>query len=323
MKEVPYELEGQGGNKRKHICPQCGKQQVFTRYVCTATGNYLADHVGKCDRLEKCGYHMPPREFFRETGVKGPKPIILDTKVVAPTQLPVCYVPMEMVKRTMNTNLESNFACSLIRIYGQEMVVMAFMAYMVGRSKEDNGGAVIFWQVDIEGKVRTGKIMFYDPLTGKRLKENWSTPKWVHKSKFLPQPFTYRQCFFGEHLLSLYPNKIVTIVESEKTAIHAAIFMPKYNWIATGGVNGVKWNELDVIQVLKGKTVVLFPDFGYYNKKENITCYNKWCQVAREIRTKVNCVIKVSRVLEDELHEEQRVLGLDIADLLINRNTIM
>ena len=71
-----------------------------------------------------------------------------------------------------------------------------------------------------------------------------------------------KQCFFGEHLLSDTSSTIssnpVAIVESEKTALIAAHFIPDFTWLATGGTHGCFNRE--AIQVLEGREVILFPD---------------------------------------------------------------
>ncbi len=42
------------------------------------------------------------------------------------------------------------------------------------------GRLAVFWQVDVKGRIRTGKIMLYDPKTGHRVKEPHSYVCWVH-----------------------------------------------------------------------------------------------------------------------------------------------
>jgi len=54
----------QAGGRNRYPCPQCGKSKVFTRYV--QDGQYLADHVGKCNRASNCGYHYAPKQFFED-----------------------------------------------------------------------------------------------------------------------------------------------------------------------------------------------------------------------------------------------------------------
>ncbi|MBR5705673.1 MAG: hypothetical protein IKX21_06880 [Deltaproteobacteria bacterium] len=61
----PYALES-GQNKQKYTCPACGAAHKFVRYIDTATGKYIADEVGRCDRQESCGYHLKPHEYFAQ-----------------------------------------------------------------------------------------------------------------------------------------------------------------------------------------------------------------------------------------------------------------
>ena len=65
--------------------------------------------------------------------------------------------------------------------------------------------------------------MLYSPKTGKRSKEPYHAPNWVHKVLNLPE-FSLQQCFFGEHLLK-GNTKPVAICESEKTAIIASVYL--------------------------------------------------------------------------------------------------
>lgn len=71
--------------------------------------------------------------------------------------------------------------------------------YKVGTSKYWDG-ATVFWQTDNQNKVRTGKIMLYNPETGKRIKEPYNHVTWVH-SVLHKGDYNLKQCFFGEHLL--------------------------------------------------------------------------------------------------------------------------
>ncbi len=69
-----------------------------------------------------------------------------------------------------------------------------------------------------------------------------------------------KQCLFGEHLLadSSSSAKTVAIVESEKTALVATLFIPDFIWLATGGMHECFNSE--AMQVLQGREVILFPD---------------------------------------------------------------
>ena len=73
--------------------------------------------------------------------------------------------------------------------------------------------------------------------------------------------YTLSQCLFGEHLLSRYSDRTVALVESEKTAVIGAGFIPEYVWLATGGKTCLG-NKLDV---LSGRKVVAYPDVDAYD----------------------------------------------------------
>lgn len=79
-----YRLETYDPKVRKHICPACEKR-TFVRYIDTATGEYVSTDVGKCDRLEKCGYHKTPRDFFNEHGKPNTKDYFFPKKTANTT----------------------------------------------------------------------------------------------------------------------------------------------------------------------------------------------------------------------------------------------
>jgi hypothetical protein len=65
--------------------------------------------------------------------------------------------------------------------------------------------------------------------------------------------------FICEHLLKIYPQRPIAIVESEKTAILAAPISTEFNWLAAGNLNNLSRERC---QPLKGKTVLLFLMLG-------------------------------------------------------------
>ena len=130
----------------------------------------------------------------------------------------------------------------------------------------------------------------------------------MHTELRLPD-FNLCQCFFGEHLLVRYSDKTVFIVESEKTALIAAHFMPDGLWLATGGKNGC-FNE-KAVRVLAHRDAVLMPDLGATEQWKQ-----KTSMLANVCRS-----VSVSTVLEDMATDEQRARGLDIADFLLMEDT--
>jgi hypothetical protein len=213
-------------------------------------------------------------------------------------------LPFSYIERS--ASYRSNFVRFLCEILTDEQIHSIGENYALGAT---NNKEVIFWQIDITGKVRTGKIMQYNPETGRRLKHESGAIDWVHnklkKSGILPEDFNLQQCFFGEHLLKLYPVKPVAIVESEKSALIASAVFPDLIWLAAGNLNGL---SLEKCQVLKGRNVTLFPDLG---------AFEKWSLKAAEIKIQCNCKITISTLLENEATDSDRVNGLDIADYII------
>ena len=178
-----------------------------------------------------------------------------------------------------------------------------FQEHPLGATRD---GAVIFWQIDKNGKVRTGKVMQYNPEDGHRIKEQGVAINWIHnilkKQNVLPEEWLLSQCLFGEHLLSLYPDKVVVLVESEKSAIIGSAIFPNYVWLATGGKRQMKEDKL---RVLSGRTVLLFPDADGYTE---------WKQRAESM---TYCKAIVSDLLEKHATPKQKADHIDIADWII------
>jgi hypothetical protein len=153
--------------------------------------------------------------------------------------------------------------------------------------------------------------MQYNPETGKRIKHESCAIDWVHsklkKSGTLPEDYNLQQCFFGEHLLTIYPEATVCIVESEKSALISAAIFPNFIWLASGGIQGL---AVDKCKVLKDRTVILYPD---------LNAFDKWSEKASLIKNQCSCEITVSTLLEDISTPEAKAKGLDVADFMINQ----
>ena len=49
------------------IVLRCGRKYTFTKYIDTYNNNvYVNDKVGKCNRIDKCGYHYTPNQYFED-----------------------------------------------------------------------------------------------------------------------------------------------------------------------------------------------------------------------------------------------------------------
>lgn len=287
-----YELE-KGG--LKYICPAC-HQMRFVRYVDKETGEHLSEDCGRCDREDSCGYHLRPSEYFQQHGTKPLSAPARRAPILEPEQ--PSFIDAGTAGRSLRAYEQNNFALWLVRVFGEETAFQLVDAYHVGTSKRWPG-ACIFWQQDVTGKFRGGKIMLYDKEAGRRVKEPFNHVQWVHKVLKI-EPYHLRQCLYGEHLLSVDRERAVGIVESEKTAIVAAGFMPEMLWLATAGKNNLKAAKLNV---LRGRNVTLFPDLG---------AFEKWQEIGRGMPG-----VKVSGILERRASTDDRARGLDLADYLL------
>ena len=67
MNDYRYQLERYRGSGTRYVCPQCGRKYSFTRYIDTHNNNeYVNERVGKCNRLDKCGYHYTPKQYYTD-----------------------------------------------------------------------------------------------------------------------------------------------------------------------------------------------------------------------------------------------------------------
>jgi hypothetical protein len=169
------------------------------------------------------------------------------------------------------------------------------------------GERVIFWQVDKAGRVRTGKVMAYNQVTGKRSRE--VLPSWMHQA----ESFNLSQCFFGESQLmdSSRINDLICIVESEKTALIAATYWPEYIWMASGGVNNMTKGKFEA---LRGRNVKLYPD-AKLSLDQKPTPYEEWTQLAIELNRQ-GFSVTVSDWIENKATPEEKGSGYDLADFV-------
>lgn len=301
--EHRYVLEPYKGMNTRYECPGCGGKRVFARYVDRETGEHIHTTVGRCNRESNCNYHYKPKQYFQDNRISFEAPPQIDYRKrqqAPPQPKHVSLIPVEVFKQTLKGYESNNFAQFLIETFAAEVASQLIGRYFIGSSKHWSG-ANVFWQIDSRGKIRTGKIMLYNASTGRRIKEPFNHLNWAHKTIEQPE-FVLEQCLFGEHLMH-DKSKPVAIVESEKTAIIASVYLPQFIWMATGGLSNINAEKFNV---LKGRSVTLFPD---------LNGFEKWSNKLKELSHIT--AFTLSDLLERKATEEERKQGLDLADYLL------
>jgi Domain of unknown function (DUF6371) len=326
-------LEKYRGSASRYTCPACGRAKKFSRYIDTETGSYLSDTVGRCDRESSCGYHLKPKEYFadnpnlrdgngwtllrkpsiprtlnprsnREYALEGNYATRFEMK--KPDYIDRSYLIDTLDSERYQTNAFVQFLLGLFPS-NPEDIWQAVNDYMIGSTKD---GKTIFWQVDRNRRVRTGKIIKYDSRTGKRLKD--VHPNWTHselkKAGWIKPGFDLQQCFFGEHLLRTYPGLPIAIVEAEKSAVIGSIckgVFPDLVWLACGGKSNLNAERLS--RLGRDRKIILYPDADGFDK---------WQGIASGARSQ-GLTVKVSDLIEKQATDAEKADGADLADYLI------
>ena len=225
-----------------------------------------------------------------------------DIRLLKPKPLPPpppSYIPKEFLIKCFS--FRSTFIEYLCGLFDTKTIERVAADYYLGTTRNRDA---IFWQVDVNRRIRTGKVISYDPQTGHRSK---SGTTWIHalmkQQGLINGEYNLQQCLFGEHLLQKYPNKVVAIVEAEKTAVIASAVFPKYVWLATGGKYAI---NADKMKVLAGRKVIFYPDTDTTSET-----YDYWREKAGEL---TNCTCIVSDILEKNATQAERIKKIDIAD---------
>lgn len=284
-----YSLQSYKGIATRHTCPSCGDKRSFVYYV-DEENTPLHPSVGRCNYESSCGYHYTPKQYFqdhpecrttKDFSFGGQRVEQKPRQVSQPSA--VGYIPSHYVEKSKSVH--SNFfrflSTLLTAYYGskaREVLTRLLEEYRLGATRD---GAVIFWQIDRNNKVRTGKVMHYNPEDGHRIKGGLtSAVNWIHsilkKQQILPEEWQLSQCLFGEHLLKSNPGKVVVLVESEKSAVIGSAIFPGYVWLATGGKSQMREEKL---RALTERTVLLFPDADGYAEWKQRAGSMTFCRV--------------------------------------------
>ena len=309
-------------------CPDCGRKGKFSPYIDTVTMQPVDDkRCGRCNRLSNCGYHLPPRELASPL----PLPRRGDAKVSSPPceRLGEADFYSRMHRAMQQSQPWGHHLATWLRTkFPREQVNAVMKRYHVGGTPD---GATLWWQIDEQGRVHTGKAMQYNPLTGHRVKEQGFPVNWAHRMRLYGEPtdLIVPQCLFGLHLAS--PPDLsrregaadiadsrsplcgrgvgeasLCLVESEKTALIMSLIKPDTVWLATGGKANFKEAML---WPLLGYEVEVYPDAD---------ALADWYTRAVEMNRILGTHLHIPTWYYDLMnHDEARRAGLDLADVLL------
>ena len=271
------------------ICPQCGKNE-FSPYINVLTGQPIDDkRCGKCNRETNCGYHYSPKDWFEAHRPERREWVPREEYIARKRQerweaeeAKRMYLQREAERKARRFNplsgeqhpdavdyisrmnelceqsqsVDNALARWLYTMFPKNEVDEVLRLYRTGSTPD---GWIVYWQIDLHHRARTGKMMAYGP-DGHRLKGSGPSFNWVHAKEGIEQ--LADQCLFGEHRLMEWEDT-VALVESEKTAIYMSLRYPNILWLATGGKQNFK---PEVLWPLCGREVYVLPDADALDK---------------------------------------------------------
>lgn len=320
MMEYAFELEGYKGGRGRYECPQCRHKSEFTRYINKKTGEYVNKLCGICNRKEKCGYHSPPNNYIPKYNVSGVSSVssVSDVSTVSnnntvsndtfdtvntdkhtntlDTDNTFDTVSYNDISKTLNPDIafkQNNFVKYLMKLFGDSLTIHLINKFKIGTGKNNY---TIFYQIDNNNLIRTGKRILYDSDTGKRKGDI----TFIHKK--IDINYNLKQCLFGLNNLQ-DGNKEVCIFESEKTAILMSVFFPESICLATGGVGLLNAERFKILKEKKCFPIILYPDKSQFDN---------WKERAKRISSELGIKINVSKSLEKYTETK----GNDLADYI-------
>ena len=350
--KLGIKLYGMGDENRKACCPYhedqhpslhfSTKRGCFKCFVCGAKGDAIKlvqdqEHLTFTEACEwiikECNIIVTDDAPIKSNTDRTDKTDKKESdKSVSSVQSVVPLSP-NLVSRSLS--LDSQFCKSAISAgyLTESQLRHAASRYRLGCSK---GGGVIFWQIDEQQRVHTGKIMYYQPDCHR---DKELHPTWVHclMKDTLPPNFDFQPCLFGLHLISntdlsnltdnlfsnfpiLDNNKSVSsvqsvvpkiaLVESEKSAVILSEKFPDFIWLSCGGLQSFKPQLLEPLLQYR---IIIFPDTDPQGK-----AFRLWTQVALDAQRlyKFRYPLRVSNLLEQHATPDQKQRKIDLVDFI-------
>ena len=170
LRETLPKLEFDKKRFRVKICP-CGRSNRDGKFV-----PYIGfENKGYC---HSCGQVFLPE--MKSIGWNSPYPGMSKPEPKESSRV-TSLIPNELFNSSLTGYEINNFVKFLRSKFGSRQTDDLISRYFIGTSKHW-GGSTVFWQIDLTAKIRAGKIMLYNPDTGKRVKEPYNHIHWAHRA---------------------------------------------------------------------------------------------------------------------------------------------
>lgn len=295
-------------------CPECGTN-ALAPVIDHTKANGIDDSKGYCYVCQQ------------RIGVSGPRHM---TRAQRLEQLQLHY----KLSTDDNVRLRNGLSTLLVSLYGQ-VADDHLRAWDVGT---DGIGNCVFWYRNVDNVLQSAKIVPYDETTGKRKKGLYSPIFWKDKDKTrhvdnlfgivtgtnadeslrivsYASDKGYRVPLYGSQFIgATSPDVPVLLVEAEKTAVIASMFLQPFVVVATGGAGALTKERA---QILAGRDVYVILDADDAGRNST----DKTVETLRDVGARP--VVRVDgRLLVDYLLPDADK-GFDIADYyLANAATI-
>ncbi len=285
-------------SEEKFECPECGEDR-FVRMV-NENGEFYPPQVGRCDREDSCGYMYHASAYLKDNPqaaknfkygkVQKPKKRVIDGYYSFPL---VLYDLMKKngVQQRERMKSEYNYVSEFSSyLKEQHNFTDAFLRQKMDEYKiiectnryrqifEDQSDKyvdityLLYFYVSISNEIRAIEKIHYDGFKRSKRHSNEILNKQLHYFAGLNYNINTTEinwCLFGEHLLNIFPEKPIIVVEGVKTAFGMSLFYPQFNWLATGSSN-----RLIHLNFKTDHTVQFLPDAGYLNDKSYCNIWN-------------------------------------------------
>ena len=318
--KLGMKLYGTGNEGRRACCPYhedqhpslhfSTKRGCFKCFVCGAKGDAikLVQDQENLSFTEACDWIIKACNIVVVEDAPASKSVRSVGSVCEIKQPSVCPLDPALVDRSLS--VDSVFCRSLVSngYLTTSQMQSAASRYRLGATKE---GGVIFWEIDAQNRVHTGKIMYYQSDCHR---DKTHTPTWVHAliKEELPQDYELQHCLFGLHLINTGAVKPphIAIVESEKTAVIMSEIIPEFIWLSCGGLQMFK---PELLSPLTDHKVILFPDTD-----ESGEAFTTWTQIAQQASKlyPFKHPLRISNLLESAASLDQKQRKIDIVDFL-------